>query len=115
MCIVYLMHYVHRFRDGTYVRTQSKTGRIEFARTKLEHAGKYQCKMTNPQNGSVMSDVVTLTVGETLLTPTGYPPILETIVCYDRTIHYFCHYRMHACRGVLYNILELPSQIFTLF
>ena len=52
-----------RFRDNQYVSSRNSSGKIEFHHVRLEHAGQYQCKMTNPQGGFVMSDAVSLTVG----------------------------------------------------
>ena len=52
-----------RFRDNQYVSSRNSSGKIEFHHVRLEHAGQYQCKMTNPQGGFVMSDTVCLTVG----------------------------------------------------
>ena len=56
-----------RFRGGQYVRSSS--GRIEFPHVRLEHAGIYQCKMTNPQGGTVMSNTASLRVGTTQYHP----------------------------------------------
>jgi hypothetical protein len=50
------------FRDNQYVSSRNSSGKIEFHHVRLEHAGQYQCKITNPQGGFVMSDAVSLTV-----------------------------------------------------
>ena len=52
-----------RFRDDQYVSSRNSSGKIEFRQVRVEHAGQYQCKMTNPQGGFVVSDTVSLTVG----------------------------------------------------
>ena len=54
--------YMCRFRDDQYVGTQGDSV-LQFQQAKLEHGGRYHCRMTNPQGGFVLSNTVTLTVG----------------------------------------------------